>query len=362
MEDQVRLLTEQIQRLQADNERLRQGNVVPPVDPDQGEPSRSVPGSSGMRYVYVPRERKYPKFSGSPGPECPPVEEWVEEVRKCLQARHMSPSEQAYFVYDLLEGEAKLEIKLRSATDRADPERIFSILLETFGCVHSYIEAQQKFFQCRQREGETLREFSHSLMVLMEICQRKNSNAISNPDSVLRDQFVENVRDKMLRRELKQFIRLNPGSRFLDVRRESFRWVDDGEGARPVRARAFSCDASPGAVGEWGAETQAVAATPKNELVELKDCLRRQQTQLDTILKHLSSGPVNSNPNSRPNNPPRRYRFEADGRPICLKCDQAGHMARDCLAVRWQGRQVRSDSGQRAVNVVDVQSAGLQGN
>lgn len=362
MENQVRLLTEQIQQLQTDNERLRQGNVVPPVDPVQGESSRAVPGSSGMRYVYVPRERKYTKFSGSPGPECASVEEWVEEVRKCLQARHMSPSEQAYFVYDLLEGEAKLEIKLRPATDRADPEKIFTVLLETFGCAHSYIEAQQKFFQCRQREGETLREFSHSLMALMEICQRKNSNAISNPDSVLHDQFVENVKDKMLRRELKQYIRLNPGSQFFDIRREAFRWADDGEGTRPVRARAFSCDARPEVVGEWGAETQAVAAKPNDELAELKDCLRRQQTQLDTILKHLSSGPVTSNPNSRPSNPPRRYRFDADGRPICLRCDQAGHMARDCSMVNRQGQRVQSDSGQRAANASNVQSRGFQGN
>jgi hypothetical protein len=209
----------------------------------------------------------------------------------------------------------------------------------------------------------------------MEICQRKNSSAISNPDSVLRDHFVENVRDKMLRRELKQFIRLNPGSSFLNVRREAFRWADDGEGARPVRARAFSCDASAGMVGEWGAQTQAVAAKSNDELAELQDCLRRQQTQLDTILKHLSSGPVpfnsNSRPskpampfnsNSRPGNPPQRYKFAADGRPICLRCDQAGHMARDCLTVQRQGPHVRNDFGQRTVNTGDVQSSGLPGN
>lgn len=160
----------------------------------------------------------------------------------------------------------------------------------------------------------------------------------------------------MLRRELKQSIRLNPDSQFLEVRRESFRWVDDGEGVRTVRARAFSCDASSGVVGEWGAETQAVAAKPNDELA---DCLRRQQTQLNTILKHLPSGPASSNPNSRPSNPSRHYRFEADGRPICLRSDQAGHMARDCSTVRRQGQWVRSDSGQRAA---DVQSSGLQGN
>ena len=138
LEEQVGQLTEQLRQLQADNERLRQGNLAPTREVEQG-----------LRYVYVPRERKYPRFAGSS--EAPPVEEWIEEVRRCLQVRHMSTSEQAHFVYDLLDGEAKLEIKLRPNAERAEPEQIFSILTETFGCSHSYIDAQQKFFQCRQR-------------------------------------------------------------------------------------------------------------------------------------------------------------------------------------------------------------------
>lgn len=235
--------------------------------------------------MYVPRERKYPRFSGSS--ESPPVEEWIEEVRRCLQVRHMSIGEQAHFVYDLLDGEAKLEIKLHPAPVRSEPENIFSILTETFGCSQSYIDAQQKNVQCRQREGETLHEFSHSLMSLMEVAQRKNTTAIAKPDCVLRDQFAENVRDKMLRRELKPYIRVNPDSSFLDLRREAFHWADNGEGPRPVRARAFSCDTSSRVVGAWQEEAQVVVAQPSNELTELKDCLRRQQAQLDTILKHL---------------------------------------------------------------------------
>lgn len=71
------------------------------------------------------RKSKYPRFSGGLGPDCLPVEEWVEEVHHCLQARHMAPSEQAYFLYDLRHGEAKMEIKLCPATDRVDPEKIF---------------------------------------------------------------------------------------------------------------------------------------------------------------------------------------------------------------------------------------------
>lgn len=295
LEEQVRLLTEQLRQLQADNERLRQGNIAPPVATEQGQSAvqgqstshQQESSSSGVRYVYVPRERKYPRFSGSSGPECLPVEEWVEEACKCLQIRHMSSSEQAYFLYDLLDGDAKMEIKLRPATERTDPEKIFSILLETFGCFHSYIEAQQKFFQCRQREGESLREFSHSLMALMEIVQRKNPNAIPNSDVVLRDQFIEYVKDKMLRRELKQFLRLNPEATFFDLRKEAFRWTEEGEGSRPVRARAFSCDAGSGAVGEWGVTTQAVAAKPSDELIELKDCLRRDQCPQPPVIEQV---------------------------------------------------------------------------
>lgn len=370
LEERVGLLMEQIKQLQADNERLRQGNVASAVAVEQGEsspqesnrpePNPQEPGSSGLRYVYVPRERKYPRFSGSS--ECPSVEEWIEEVRRCLQVRHMSIGEQAHFVYDLLDGEAKLEVKLRPATDRAKPENIFSILTETFGCSHSYIDAQQKFFQCRQREGETLREFSHSLMSLMEIVQRKNKTAIARPDCVLRDQFAENVRDKMLRRELKQYIRLNPDSSFLDLRREAFRWADDGEGPRPVRARAFSCDASSGVAGAWQAEAQAVVAQPSNELTELKDCLRRQQAQLDTILKHLSSGPGSSNLPNRQSNSQRRFRFDADGRPICLRCEQVGHMARDCQVGARQTQRVGFGSRPAVGNGRDDSSSKQQGN
>ncbi|KAG1967555.1 hypothetical protein F2P79_002904 [Pimephales promelas] len=214
LEERVGQLMEQINQLQSDNARLRQGNVASAVAVEQGEQSQRVltpqepnvqePGSSGLRYVYVPRERKYPRFSGSS--ESPSVEEWIEEVRRCLQVRQMS----------------------------------------------------------------------------------------------------------------------------IDLRREAFRWADDGEGPRPVRARAFSCDASPRAVGPWQAEAQAVVAQPSNELTELKDCLRRQQAQLDAILKHLSPGSGSLNPPNRQTNYQRRFRFDVDGRPICLRCEQVGHMARDC--------------------------------
>lgn len=69
-----------------------------------------------------------------------------------------------------------------------------------FGCVLSYIEPQHMLFQCRQRDRESLHEFSHCLMALMENFQCKNPNTVPNSDVVLHEQFVEYVKDKMLLR------------------------------------------------------------------------------------------------------------------------------------------------------------------
>lgn len=109
--------------------------------------------------------------------------------------------------------------------------------------------------------------------------------------------------------------------------------MEDGERACAPRARAYSCDFQAQVVSERHADSHAVTAKPSDELSELKDCLRRQQAQLDTILQQLASA-RSAPPQTRgPSGPPRRpYRFQPDGRPICLRCDQPGHIARFCQA------------------------------
>lgn len=87
-------------------------------------------------------------------------EEWIEEVQACIRARHLSTIDQAFFLFDHLEGEAH-EIKYRSATDRSDPVKIITILRELY-CI---VEA---FFSRRQHDGETLQEFS--LALLLNVC------------------------------------------------------------------------------------------------------------------------------------------------------------------------------------------------
>lgn len=63
-------------------------------------------------------------------------------------------------MFDNLEGEAREEIKYRSATDRSDPGKIINILQVLYGPSDSYVSLLKAFFLRRQQAGEMLQEFS----------------------------------------------------------------------------------------------------------------------------------------------------------------------------------------------------------
>lgn len=71
-------------------------------------------------------------------------------------------------------------------------------------------------------------EFSLALMSLLEKVKEQAPHEMSNAGALLRDQFVENVSDNTLRRELKQLVRRSPNSTLLEVRSEAIRWEREG--------------------------------------------------------------------------------------------------------------------------------------
>lgn len=109
-------------------------------------------------------------------------------------------------MFDHLEGEAREEIKYRSAEERSDPTKITAILQDLYGCAESYVVLQEAFFSRRQQAGESLLEYSLVLMSLMEKVKQRAPNNIVNSEILLRDQFVEQVLDGALRRDLKKFV------------------------------------------------------------------------------------------------------------------------------------------------------------
>lgn len=327
MEEQLQELRELVAQLKADNERLRQehafalpGSVaspnVPSAEPVSPDPV-TVTASQPERFVFVPRDRRCPKFNGKSGIG---ISEWIEEAQACIRARHLSVSDQAFFLFDHLEGEAREEIRYRSDVERRDPDKIFLALHEVFGCSQSHVALQEAFFSRRQREGEGLLEFSLVLMGLMEKVKQRFPGAVLNAPVLLRDQFVEHVADNSLRRELKQLVRRQPNITLLEVRSEAIRWEQEGMPGG-VRARSQSVPLSYGIqYGVQGGPRSDVGGSSRSELSELREMLKAQQNQLNQLTQTFAQFQ-----GARMQSRSPRY-----GPLICRRCHQPGHFAREC--------------------------------
>lgn len=340
MEEEIQELRDLIAHLKADNERLRGEQAGPSVLPStsSAQPvAPSIPGPPAAEgLIFVSRDRKCPIFRGWSGIG---LSEWVEEVQASMRARRLSRSDQAFFLFDHLEGEAKEEIRYRSAAEREDPVRILAVLEELYGCTESYVALQQAFFSRRQQEGETLQEFSLALMGLMGKVKQCAPTAMPNAETLLRDQFVEHVLNCSLRRELKQLVRRQPDSTLLDVRAEAIRWEREGS-LGGVRGRSQSVSTVYGV--QYGVSGGPQAAA-QSEMSEMRDMLRRQQEQLNQLMASINQL-QNSNQHRRP---PR------SGPLVCRRCNQPGHFSHECDGVRVPPRsqfplRPQSNSGQRS--------------
>lgn len=120
MEEELTELRDLVAQLRAENWRLQREQVAAgpstsgaPSIPTEPPPAHSTPsGPLTERLILVPRDRRCPTFRGRSGLA---LEEWIEEAQACMRARHLSTADQAFFLFDHLEGEPRDEIKHRSS-------------------------------------------------------------------------------------------------------------------------------------------------------------------------------------------------------------------------------------------------------
>jgi hypothetical protein len=217
---------------------------------------------------------------------------------------------------------AREEIKYRSSEERSDPSKIIAVLEELYGCAESYVALQEAFFSRRQHEGETLLEFSLALMGLMTSVKQRAPSGIPNAEVLLRDQFVEHVLDGPLRRELKQFVRRQPTATLLEARSEAIRWEREGLPGG-VRGRSHSVPSVFSAQCVVQGSHQAGVGSPQaSELCEMREMLKLQQEQLNQLTQIISLLQVSQ----------QQSRAPFRGPSICRRCQQPGHIARECGA------------------------------
>lgn len=346
MSEEVQELRELVRQLQADKERLTQEQASRSAastsaampEPSNGQVVRPGNPVSTERLLYLPRERKCPMFRGRVGIG---IDEWLEEVDACVRVRHLGSLDKAYFMFDHLEGEARDEIKYRPRAEREDPGKIESVLKELYGCSKSYVALQENFFSRKQLDGESLQEYSHALLSLMDKVKQCSPDSVPQSDQLLRDQFAEHVLDSDLRRELKRLVRQTPELSMLEVRTAAIRWEREGRPSDVPRSRSYSV---PSLCAMQCARAQQSAPAPStnpasSEMAELRAMLLKQQEQINQLTSSLSMLQV----------PPRQVRPSRQLPVICRRCQKPGHYARECdnervIPVQTPVPQSRHDS------------------
>lgn len=143
---------------------------------------------------------KYHVFSGQSGLS---IQEWVEELQAYIRAHNLARMDQALFIMDHLERDAREAIRYQPAGDRENLERIIASWQKLYGYSESFVTLQGAFFSRQQQEGEGLQEFSLVLLSLMEKAIKVAPGIVPNAEILLYDQTVEHVRDGALRSEFK---------------------------------------------------------------------------------------------------------------------------------------------------------------
>lgn len=306
--------------------------------------------------LYVPRERKIRSFSGKDGELT--VQEFVEDIESLFRAREMSNDEKCDLIVSHLEGDARHEIRYWPKEDARTPRRVLEILLEVFGEKRSVSQLQELFYLRKQLEGESIRSFAAALQGLLETLTRKDSRSVNDPDRVLAEHFAEGLKDRVLRREVKQQLRLRPDMAFVELREEAIMWSEEEErppavrrhvaGNRELAATSTNTteSASHSALSTNEINTEATNSTIQKVLSTLEDqtrvlgALSERVRKMEEAANSTSKG-RQSAAAQRSRQAQRSLQFTEDGRAICYKCGKVGHLGRQCCGVTHSGQPWR---------------------
>lgn len=279
-----------------------------------------------------------PKFDGTPlGCKFP---EWKQQITGLITAAAYNDTQAVSLVLGALEGEAKREILVLPETARDKASKIFAVLTKVYGDQVPLSVLRSKFFSCRQQANETLRTFALRLREMhRRIEMREEDEAPS--DFQLRDQLLLGLREGSLSCALKTYVRRNAEESFASVLEEALKLEEEHQ-------QTETGGAACALIGESNA-TQSRPhdkhwkQTLKEELLgDLKTQLREMtqelwqerqpvpapaQTQFRPDLRggRPQFGRRRAQSHSQPS-----FNWDEQGRPICHRCGQAGHIGRHC--------------------------------
>ncbi|XP_019631595.1 PREDICTED: uncharacterized protein LOC109475435 [Branchiostoma belcheri] len=198
---------------------------------------------------YLPFDRKLPKFTGAESSLS--VEEWLDEVEGSFDLFNIPEGHRAGLLYRQLEGEARRQVAVLPNAERTDLERLKDRLVEAFGDTAHVSVIMGQFYSRVQLPKETLQSYALALQELLKRADRRRGQPLVDTDSILRDRFLDGIRDEWLRRQLRREVMRAP--------------VENPRTFREIKEEAFHLS------GEWGASTSSVQVQASQMVVESTD-------------------------------------------------------------------------------------------
>jgi len=279
-----------------------------------------------------------PKFTGT---DCElKYGDWKEQMQGLLEAQEISEAKKVKIVMGALGGDAKREISVLAEGDRDKANKIFEQLDTLYAGEIPLPVLRSHFFSCRQRQDESFKMFVLRLRELYCRLRRRSPEGALVEDQ-LKEQLLLGLEDGPFLRALRTYARRNSEGTFADLHQEAL--LLEAEYSQPRYELACAAVSGPGRI-ESRSQGMDWKAQLKQEILEEVKGQMRELTQ--EVMKELKSSSSVTQPNHAQ---PNHVRFQpqnvssgrrrgqsssnmwdAEGRPICRRCQQSGHIERYC--------------------------------
>ena len=271
-------------------------------------------GATRTRVVYS--NRKLAKYEGS----ADQLEDWEREARFLLESQGLTGKAAGEFLLSALDGAAKKEVRFADRVTREDPEEIFKLLKESFQEKTSVAQLASCLFSRKQKDRESLRNFSHSLMEIADRIVSTDANALPNADKLLRDHFVDKLKDRYLKRELSKQVRDNPDLKFKDIREEAFLLSAEEDQGVAVVTKAVECE-KENSLDEITSLLKQLTTQQQKQ----QEVIEKQQEQIHRLTERPQQTLYRQGPKQR----------------LCYACGSPSHMIKDCTTKKNHDAQTK---------------------
>ena len=271
--------------------------------------------------------QKLRKYSGN---SC--VKTWIADANRYISFQDLADRNAADFIVNHLEGAAREEIRYCLDESKCTVKEVFDALRNAFREKVTVNEALDLFAARKQQDKESLRDYSYSLMSLLERAVAIDPMCVVSKDLCLRDRFVENVRDHHLRKYLKSQVRARKDMKFQDVRDEAIQWAEEDtvrceSGIKMKKKVELKMNTVSGMPEDTRidafkvSENSSVFDSKLEALVEVQkrqqELLEKQQKMILDLVQKCSTSGMQENK-------------KADIGP-CFFCNRPGHIKKNCF-------------------------------